>query len=70
VSLADVAQLLKVSKVTAGRMKARGELPPEIRLGRLPRWSVAEVEEWIAFGCPNRDRWQAIRAAGAAPPRI
>lgn len=43
-------------------MKRSGRFPIQpIRLGRSVRFRVRDVEAWVAAGCPNSDKWQAMR---------
>ena len=49
----EVAQMLKVSKRQLHRMKSRGDTISHIKIGRLTRWNLEEVEEWIRNGCPS-----------------
>ncbi|MBN2133791.1 MAG: hypothetical protein JW741_30090 [Sedimentisphaerales bacterium] len=48
---------IPVSKVH--RLAWSDRLPAPIRLGfgHSPRWSVLELLEWVAAGCPRRDEW-------------
>lgn len=46
-SAQEVADLLKVSLRKFEQMVKAGEAPPHIRLGRLRRWPVEEVSEWM-----------------------
>jgi excisionase family DNA binding protein len=50
--LRGVAARLLVSERTVERWYEAGRMPPPMKLGRLRRWSVADVEGWIAAGCP------------------
>ncbi len=46
-----VAARLDVSTRTVYRLADAGQMPKPRRLGVLVRWSVAELDEWIAGGC-------------------
>ncbi len=46
-SAQEVAALLKVSLRKFEQMVKDGKAPPHIRLGRLRRWPVEEVNEWM-----------------------
>ncbi len=46
------------------RLADAGKMPRPIRLGTLIRWRRADLEAWIAAGCPPRDRCGQTRAAG------
>jgi predicted DNA-binding transcriptional regulator AlpA len=61
IDAADVGKLLSVSERHVWGMNSRGRLPRPIRLGRAVRWRVAELQAWLAAGCPERSRWEAMR---------
>lgn len=46
-------------------------LPAPIRLGwaHCPRWSVFELLEWVAAGCPRRGEWIEHRGWSASSRR-
>lgn len=53
----DMASLLDISKRQVWRLRDAGLLPPPIRLGTaVVKWSRAEVDRWIAAGCPRPKR--------------
>jgi excisionase family DNA binding protein len=56
-SAADVARELGLSLRQVRRMDDAGRLPRPVRIGRLVRWRRAELEAWLAAGCPLRDEW-------------
>lgn len=59
------AKLLSTSLATLNRMKAAGRLPRHIELSKgCHRWNAAEVQSWIAAGCPRIQEWEARRRAG------
>jgi predicted DNA-binding transcriptional regulator AlpA len=37
-----------------------GKLPAPIKLGKLTKWRVAEIRDWVAAGCPDRVTWKAL----------
>ncbi|MBL9118592.1 MAG: helix-turn-helix domain-containing protein [Phycisphaerae bacterium] len=51
-----VAEKLNVSTRHVRRLTDAGALPRPIRLGSLVRWRLAEIDAWIASGCPRRER--------------
>ena len=59
-----LAKYLDVSVRHIRRMNSSGKLPPPVNLGRCVRWSVAEVERWLAVGAPERRTWKAIKNTG------
>src|SRR5262249_18320332 len=72
--VSDVVAALLVGAAEAGRLCGRSE-PSWWRdhaAGRVPApawkapgrtlWSVEELRDWIAQGCPPRKEWEVIRA--------
>lgn len=43
----DLAKAFQVGIQTIDNMLAREELPPPIRCGRLRRWPLKDLEEWL-----------------------
>jgi predicted DNA-binding transcriptional regulator AlpA len=56
-----LASLLSRSIPSLRRDDAAGRLPQAVRLGGSKRWRRAEIEAWIEAGCPERERWSAMR---------
>lgn len=48
VDIKGAATALGVSPRSLRRLVARGSAPAPVRLGRLVRWRVADLERWIA----------------------
>lgn len=57
----EAAELLGVARATLYRLDAKGRIPRAVHLGRLRRWSRAELRRWVDAGCPSRSRWEAAR---------
>jgi predicted DNA-binding transcriptional regulator AlpA len=55
-SAEKLAQILGISIRTLWRLRAAGKLPVPIRLGGSVRWRLADIEAWIAAGCPKISR--------------
>ncbi|GMW00517.1 MAG: hypothetical protein AMXMBFR84_16540 [Candidatus Hydrogenedentota bacterium] len=49
----DVAQACSISTRQVFRMRDKGAMPRPIRIGGAVRWRIAEIEQWIADGCPD-----------------
>jgi len=60
----EVATLLNVSPRHVHMLRATQQLPPPVRLGRSVRWRRAELEAWVAAGCPRQERWRRTTAVG------
>ena len=48
-----VAAMLGCSPRHVRRMADSGAMPRPIHLGRLVRWRKADVDQWLANGCPS-----------------
>ncbi len=48
-----VAELLGCSPRHVRRLADSGAMPRPIHLGRLVRWRKADVDQWLAAGCPS-----------------
>ena len=60
------AKVLQVSRTTLYVMNVTGKLGPRplnLTNRRCPRWSRAELQEWIAAGCPRREVWERQKTA-------
>lgn len=49
----DLAALLNVGKRTIWKWRDGHRLPSPIKVGRVVRWRRADIESWIADGCPS-----------------
>ena len=47
-----VAGMCTCSTMHVRRLSDAGKMPPPVRLGSLVRWRRADIEEWLAAGCP------------------
>ena len=60
-SATELAYKLGVSLRHVRRMDSSGKLPRPIKLGASVRWPIAEIEQWLAAGAPDRRSWQAMK---------
>jgi hypothetical protein len=44
-------------------MHAAGKVPDCVKVGGSTRWRRADLEEWVAFGCPGRAEFETRQAA-------
>ena len=51
------AQLLSISSRHLTRLQDLKAVPEPVHLGRLIRWSLTEVLEWIDASCPSQKVW-------------
>lgn len=62
-SAAAAAGLIGVSRSKFFELDSAGRIPRAIRLGqRCPRWSLVELQSWIAAGAPDRHAWERLKA--------
>ena len=47
----DLAGIMQISVRQLHRMKSRGKVIEPIKIGKLPRWNLEQVEQWIQNGC-------------------
>lgn len=59
----QVGELLGLSTRQIWKLSSIGQLPAPVRIARSVRWRASELHDWIAGGCPNRERWEALRKA-------
>lgn len=55
-----VGEALSLSRRQVFRLKSGGKLPAAVRVGGAVRWRQADIERWIALGCPERKRFEAM----------
>lgn len=55
----ELAVLLNVSPRHISTMVASGKMPGPVRIGHSVRWRLAEINAWLAAGCPAGLRWEA-----------
>jgi predicted DNA-binding transcriptional regulator AlpA len=48
----DLPALLGLSRATIRRAMAAGRFPQCLRIGRCVAWRRADVDRWLANGCP------------------
>ena len=56
IGIDEFAELFRASPRHIYRMVDAGKVPPPIKLGKLNRWRVDEIKEWIDLGCPEVSR--------------
>lgn len=58
-----LAVLLCAGVRTVRTWDAAGKLPKPLRIGGRVVWRVDEIRAWIDAGAPDRESWEARRAA-------
>ncbi|MHC4477709.1 MAG: helix-turn-helix transcriptional regulator [Planctomycetota bacterium] len=60
-----VADRLSLSKRAVFRMRSAGLICAPLTVGRgAVRWRLTDIERWIAWGCPTKKDFEAMRQAG------
>lgn len=52
----DVAKRLRISVRGVWRQVSTGRIPEPVYVGRLARWPLATIKEWMEQGCPPNDQ--------------
>ena len=62
-----IAEKLSLSKRAIFRMRSAGLICSPVKVGAgAIRWRQSDIEQWIAWGCPDRQRFEAMKQAGGA----
>lgn len=60
----ECAEIVGCSERHWWALHSEEKTPASFRLGRRGvRWHRAEVEKWLAAGCPDRTQFEAMRGA-------
>lgn len=51
-TIVEVARLCKLSTRAIYNLVARRAMPTPIKIGAATRWRRADIEAWLAAGCP------------------
>ncbi len=62
VDAVTLAEKLNVHEVTIRKWQSSGKVPRPVRIGRLVKWRLREIEAWIKADCPPRVKWDVMRA--------
>jgi predicted DNA-binding transcriptional regulator AlpA len=57
----EVAALLGIGESSVWALHAGGKLPLPVKLNRRTLWSAEELRDFVRAGCPNRQKWLAMR---------
>jgi len=56
-----IGEILSLSKRQVFRLRSSGKIPMPVRIGGSVRWRLADIDEWIAAGCPDGRSFQITR---------
>jgi predicted DNA-binding transcriptional regulator AlpA len=59
------ARLLSISSRHLIRLQDLKAVPEPVHMGRLIRWPLAEVLEWIEADCPSQKAWEIKKQESA-----
>lgn len=60
----ELAEMLSISVRHVWRMKASEKLPKTVNVGGCVRWLLADIELFLAMGCPAQKQFETMKAAG------
>jgi predicted DNA-binding transcriptional regulator AlpA len=63
ISAKRAAAFCGVSTSSWYRCLSAGKVPAPVKLNGRTLWRLLELRDWIAAGCPSRQRWEHVRAA-------
>ena len=60
----QVARMLGWKEGTVRDKNNKGLLPMPIRIDGMIQWPRKEIKDWIAQGCPPRQKWEQMKKVG------
>ena len=57
ISREELEVMLGMSRRSIWKAELKGQMPRGLRIMRRPRWRRAEIEAWVAAGCPATKEW-------------
>jgi hypothetical protein len=60
-SAEGVGLMIDKSGRSVRRLDSAALMPRGVRVGGAVKWRIAEIEAWVAAGCPSRARWEAMQ---------
>jgi excisionase family DNA binding protein len=52
-TISELAARLRLTTKTVRNHIRQGLLPPPIKIGARYRWPQAQIDDWLAAGCPR-----------------
>src|SRR5262245_49476717 len=65
----EAARVCGISRATLHRLRAAGQFPPGVKLGRALRFKLSDLETFVACDC-DVVRWRALQEQIHRPNRI
>lgn len=62
VTVEELAGMIPCTRRTVYNLIDSGRIPAPIKLGRMVRWPVSEIDRWISAGCPDATDWEQAKA--------
>jgi len=56
-----LGQRLGLSAKQIVRLNSDEKIPASLKIGKVSRWDVRIIEDWISLGCPNRKTFDATK---------
>lgn len=57
----EAARYLNLGRTAFYAAHRQGHIPQPVYVGTVQRWSRSELDAWIFYGCPPRQRWQTMK---------
>ena len=61
----EATRLCGVGRSTWLALRSQGRVPPAVHLGRRTLWRRADLERWVAAGCPAGEQLEGPARPGA-----
>jgi predicted DNA-binding transcriptional regulator AlpA len=65
----EAATLLSIGRATLHRLRAAGQFPPGVKLGRCLRFRLDQLQSFLDCGC-DMIRWRALHEQPRRPSRV
>lgn len=60
----EAAETIGIAVRTWWAWDRQGRVPePDLRWGKVVRWRVATIDQWLAAGAPDRETWATLKQA-------
>jgi len=60
-----LAAKLHVSTRFVWALRYSDRIPRCVKIGRVIRWRLSDIERWVSLDCPSRERFEALTAVEA-----
>lgn len=57
----EMMRLLDIARSTLYLWDQEGRIPRPVKIGSRVYWRRDEMNQWVAAGCPPREKWQEMK---------